>query len=38
MRKSEETRKHLHELIDKLSDEQASRVYWLIMGILGKVI
>lgn len=38
MKNSEEKRKHLHELIDKLSDEQVSLVYQLIRGILGKVI
>lgn len=37
MRK-EEKRKHLHELIDKLTDEQISRLYQLIRGIFGKVI
>lgn len=35
---TEEKRKYLHELIDKLNCEQLSRVYQLICGIFGKTI
>lgn len=31
-----ETRKHLHKLIDKLSDSQIARLYQLIRGMFGK--
>lgn len=33
-----ETRKHLHELIDKLSDSQIARLYQLIRGMFGKTL
>ena len=33
-----ETRKHLRELIDKLSDSQIARLYQLIRGMFGKAL
>lgn len=35
---TKELRKHLHELIDKMSDSQIKKVYQLIRGIFGKAI
>lgn len=35
---TEEKRKHLHELIDKLTNEQIVRLYQLIKGIFGKAL
>lgn len=35
---NEETRKQLHELIDKLSNEQVLLIYQLIRGVFGEVI
>lgn len=31
-------RKYLHELIDKLEDNQISKLYQLIRGIFGKAV
>lgn len=33
----EEKREYLHELIDKLNDEQISKLIELIRGIFGKI-
>lgn len=33
----ENTRKRLHELIDKMDDLQINKLYQLVRGILGKV-
>lgn len=35
---TEEKRKYLHEIIDKMNDSQISKLYQLIRGILGKAI
>lgn len=35
---TEEKRKYLHEVIEKLNREQIKRLYQLIRGIFGKVI
>lgn len=35
---TEEKRKYLHEVIEKLNMEQIERLYQLIRGILGKVV
>lgn len=35
---TEEKRKSLHELIDKLNEKQISRLYQLILGILGRAV
>lgn len=35
---TEEKRKYLHEVIEKLNMEQIERLYQLIRGIFGKVI
>lgn len=34
---TEEKRKYLHELIDKLNNEQISKLIELIRGIFGKI-
>ena len=34
----EETRKYLHDVIDKLNASQITKLYQLIRGIFGKVI
>lgn len=36
--KSEEIRKYLREIIEKLNDVQLRKIYQLIRGILGKAI
>lgn len=35
---TEEKRKYLHEMIDKLTDAQIEKVYQLIRGIFGKTL
>ncbi len=35
---SEEIRKYLREIIEKLNDVQLRRIYQLIRGILGKAL
>lgn len=35
---TEEKRKHLHELIDKMNGNQIEKLYQLIRGIFGKVL
>lgn len=35
---TEEIRKYLREVIEKLNDEQLRRLYQLIRGIFGKVL
>lgn len=35
---TKQLRKHLHELIDKMSDSQIRKVYQLIRGIFGKAV
>lgn len=36
--KTEEKRKHLHEIIDKMNESQITKLYQLIRGIFGKAI
>lgn len=36
--KSEEIRKYLREIIEKLNDVQLRKIYQLIRGILGKAL
>lgn len=35
---TEETKKYLHEIIEKMNASQILRLYQLIKGILGKAI
>lgn len=35
---TEEKRKYLHEVINKMSTEQVEKLYQLIRGIFGKAI
>lgn len=35
---TEKIRKHLHRLIDKMSDEQIKKLYQLVRGIFGKAL